>query len=140
MLTTFSLVKSGTFSKTFHPTFNLIFKANCLLFDGKNLILCTIVACYSLSSVVELKLFIFGSGSTLFPYFGSGSSSCHILPLKTVQYYNSKVPLEIYISGGLSSSYSILQTDCSNFLLNRKCRLRLQVSNNFGSTLPAPQH
>ena len=38
------------------------------------------------TSVTEPKLFIFGadSGSTLVPYFGSGSSFSHILHLKTV--------------------------------------------------------
>ena len=38
------------------------------------------------TSVAEPKLFIFGSGSTFVPYFGSGSSSSssHKLPLQTV--------------------------------------------------------
>ena len=36
------------------------------------------------SSVAELKLFIFGSGSDFVHNFGSGSSSSHVLPLKTV--------------------------------------------------------
>ena len=88
MLTTFSLVKSGTFSKNFHPTFNLIFKANCLLFDGKNLILCTIVACYSLSSVVEPKLFIFGSGSMLSSLISAPAPApaifCHLKQYSTI--------------------------------------------------------
>ena len=36
-----------------------------------------------INSFEEPNIFLFGSGSTLVPYFGSGSSSSHILPLKT---------------------------------------------------------
>ena len=52
----------------------------------------TFILVYYLS-VAEPKLFIFGSGSTCVPYFGSSSCSCHILPLVKLYYiyyrYNS---------------------------------------------------
>ena len=70
------------------------------------------------TSVVEPKIFIFGSGSILVPYFGSGysysSSSSHILPLKTVLHIT--VIIYQWRNKLVFLHPSRLQTGCSKYL------------------------
>ena len=68
------------------------------------------------TSVAEQNFFFLdsNSGSTFVHNFGSGSSSCHILPLKTVlklYYYKNYVSMEGFLHP------SILQTDCMKYFL-----------------------
>ena len=83
------------------------------------------------SSVAEPKLFIYGSGSILGPLFWLRLQlqlkPYSILPLKTALKYNSStIPIELVIS--LSSFQQTAK------FINKIIWLRLQISNNFGST------
>ena len=100
------------------------------------------------TSVVEPKIFIFGSGSILVPYFGSGysyssssssgSSSSHILPLKTVLHIT--VILYQWRNKLVFLHPSILQTGCSKYLYIKKDNFGSGSRSQITSASPAPQH